>query len=165
MQDQNKNTQTRHGMRAPIPVIDAAPAHLPATLWETLGSVLLWPADRNGSFPALIVIRPSEVKSGLQPAAFTPLQTFKHMIGQGFVLLTGWGETTMAQSEWVRLFYWKALANESGNSCWAGWRHTQPTFRLTAPSAGGCGPCYLFVSCQATPLTLQCCSAVYKLML
>lgn len=122
----------------------------------------LWPADNRGSFSSLIEMHLCEVKSGLQPAAFAPLQAVQHTIGWGFVTLTGRWETTLAQSEWVCLFYWKALANERRNSCWAGCLRTQPRFRLTAPSAGGCGSCCFFVSCQVTLPTQGCVAVLYK---
>lgn len=116
-------------------------------------------------FPPWLLIRLREVKWGLQPAAFAPLQAVEHAIGWCLVSLTGWWETALAQSEWVCLFYWKALANERTNSCWARCVCTQPIFRLTAPSAGGCWSCYFFVSCQVTLPTLGCVAVLYKYIL
>lgn len=63
-------------------------------------------------------------------------------------------------TNWFTWFYWKTLANERMKRCWAGCLHMQPRFRLTVPSAGGCGSCF-FVSCQVnTAYTSVCCSAV-----
>lgn len=58
-------------------------------------------------------------------------------------------------------FYWKALANERTNSCWAGCLRSQSRFRLTAPSAGGHRSCF-FVSCQVTLPTPGCVAVLYK---
>lgn len=51
------------------------------------------------------------------------------------------------------------------NSCWAGCLPTQPRFRLIAPSAGGWGLCFFFVSCQVTLPTLGCVAVLYKCIL
>lgn len=120
--------------------------------------------QRNGSFPGLIEIRLGEVKSGLQPAAaFAPLRAVQHTIGWGFVTLTGWGETQpwLGANGFAR-FIEKALVNERRDSCWAGCLHTQPRFRLTAPSAGRCGSWCFFVSCQVTLPTQGCVALPYE---
>lgn len=104
----------------------------------------------------------SKVKWGLQPRRLgAPAGNWSTRLAAAlFLSLEEW-ETTLAWSEWVCLFYQKALANERTNSCWAGCLWQGPTPRLTAPSAGRRGSCFSFVSCQVTQPTqgcVQCCA-------